>query len=154
MHEVRLWAVALFPSRRVGVTVVVLAAEVTSSEIPTLVTAVKGLPQIVSNRNQRHGSQPLELKGTHGKSYRTLIEPSLEVSGMASAHIVSQRDGPNSRGRFRIAPDSSRCSERPIAEPSSHREAGALRPAGPCASAVQEFLTPAACDLVPSQHWR
>jgi hypothetical protein len=39
------------------------------------VTAVKALHPVVTNRNQRHGSQSLELKGTVWKSYRTLIEP-------------------------------------------------------------------------------
>jgi len=42
----------------------------------TCVTAVKGILVVVSNRNQRHGSQSLELKRTLWKSYRTLVEPS------------------------------------------------------------------------------
>jgi hypothetical protein len=45
------------------------------AEIRMCVTAVKGLPQIVSNRNQKHGSQQLELKRTLWNSYRTLNEP-------------------------------------------------------------------------------
>ncbi len=39
-------------------------------------TAVKEIRTVVSNRNQRHGSQSLELKRTLWKSYLTLIEPS------------------------------------------------------------------------------
>ena len=40
---------------------------------------------VVTNRNQRHGSQQLERKRTLWKSYRTLIEPSarLQKSGRA-----------------------------------------------------------------------
>ena len=37
---------------------------------------MKGLPRVVSNRNQRHGSQSLERKVMLRNRYRTLIEPS------------------------------------------------------------------------------
>ena len=36
---------------------------------------MKGLPRVVSNRNQRHGSQSLELKVTLWKSIEPLSNP-------------------------------------------------------------------------------
>lgn len=82
------------------------------------VTAVKGLPQVVSNRNRRHGSQSLELKGTARESYRTLSNP--RARAIADGFGIAE---PHNSSNCNVTAGFGRCVARGSFRPPIHNSA-------------------------------